>query len=302
LPIDAGADVPPNCVYHVALQCGLPSFVHQVFPPNCVLNYSDCLHICTGPAAGARCEVANGYGCDDDAMAFVAADGEAITIECDKCGAVGRRPAGLARPRALCASTALGRHFAAAAHLEAASVHAFERLASELDTHRAGRELVDAARRSARDEIRHARVTTRLARRFGGHPPAVRVRPTRNRTLAAVALENAVEGCVRETFGALVATWQAKNARDSEIRLAMKRIAVDETRHAALSWAVARALESRLDARAKRRITAARVRTIATLRREATAPVSPEVARSAGLPGPVEANCMLDELSATVWS
>lgn len=301
---DAGADVAATCEYHATLQCGLPSWVHAISQPNCVLEYTDCLRLCTGPAYGARCGVANGYGCDIDAMAFVAADGQAIEIVCDKCGAVGRLPAGLARPRSrdVRAGSALGRYFASAAHLEGASVVAFERLAEELEAHRATQDLVRAARRSARDEVRHARVTARLARRFGGEPPAVRVTRRRNRSLAAMALENVVEGCVRETFGALLATWQASHARDAQVRRAMKRIAVDETRHAALAWAIARAIEPRLDEAARRRIAAARVRAIAALRSDASAPVSREVAREAGLPGPAEATRMLDELSSAIWS
>lgn len=299
---DAGADVPITCEYRVTLQCGLPSWVTAVSQPNCVLNYSDCLKLCTGPAYGSRCVIANGYGCDDDAMAFVAADGQAIEIECDKCGAVGRRPAGLARPRARRASSELGDHFASAAHLEAASVHAFHRLAGELELHRAPKDLARAARRSARDEVRHARVTSRLAKRFGGDPPAVQVAAKRRRSLAAMALENAVEGCVRETFGALLASHQAQCASDAEIRRVMTRIAADETRHAALAWAIAREIEPRLDERERRRIARARARAVAKLRRDAAASVPGSVACAAGLPGASASSRMIDELSAALWT
>jgi len=302
---DAGADISPTCVYRVDLQCGLPPWVQNILPPSCYLFKKDCAQICTGAAVlglSGQCEVANGHGCDDDAQAFVAADGQAIVIECDICGNVGRRPAGLRRPRARRAGSALGRFFASAAHLEAASVHAFERLAEELESHDLGADLVGAARRSARDEVRHARATSRLARRFGGDPPAVRVAPKRRRTLAAAALENAVEGCVRETFGALIATCQARSAGDAEIRRVMTRIAVDETRHAALAWAIARAIEPRLDDRTRRRIASARARAITKLRRDVAAGVSPEVARAAGLPGPDRAMRMIEELSAVIWS
>jgi hypothetical protein len=300
---DAGADVAPLCEYRVTLPCGLPSFVASVFPPNCALELSDCTKLCTGAAYPiVQCEIANGFGCDDDAMAFVAADGQAIEIECDKCVGVGRRPAGLAQPRGRRASTGLGGYFASAAHLEAASVHAFQRLADELEHHAAPPALARAARRSARDEVRHARMTSRLARRFGGNPAAVRVTPKGPRTLEAMALENAVEGCVRETFGALVATYQARSARDGEIRRVMARIGVDETRHAALAWAIARAIEPRLGDRARRRIARARDRAVAKIRREVGGGVSGGVAWAAGLPGAQRACRMIDELSAAIWS
>jgi hypothetical protein len=124
----------------------------------------------------------------------------------------------------------------------------------------------------------------------------------RKRSLAAMALENAVEGCVRETFGALLATRQARTARDPEIRRVMTRIAVDETRHAALAWSVARAIEPRLDDRTRRRIASARARAVAKLRRDVAAGTSREVARAAGLPGPERASRMLDDLAAAIWS
>lgn len=297
---DAGADV-QGCVYRIDLPCGLPSWVTGITQPNCALYLSECAQLCSSVQGYKNCEVTNGFGCDDDAMAYVAADGEPIKIDCNLCNGVGRRPAGLARPRRRHATTALGSYFASAAHLEEASVHAFERLAAELEAHGAPRRLVRAARKSARDEVRHARVTSRIARRFGGEPAAVRVRSRGIRRLSLVAMENAVEGCVRETFGALVATWQSRHAEDDGIRRSMKSIAQDETRHAALSWAIARAIEPLLDERSRRRIATARARAVEELRREATAPMDPELVRRAGVPDAPQARRILDELAAAVW-
>jgi hypothetical protein len=73
----------------------------------------------------------------------------------------------------------------------------------------------------------------------GASVPSPRVRHTRARSLDAVACENAVEGCVHETFGAAVAVMQSERAREPSCRDAMKRIAADEIRHAELAWAVA---------------------------------------------------------------
>ena len=147
--LDAGGDVAANCIYRVSLQCGLPSFVTSIYPPNCAMDLQTCEKLCTGPAFPfLSCEIANGAGCDDDAMAFVAADGEAIAVDCDKCSVMGRRPARLARARARGRSP-LGAFFGHAAHLEAASVHAFASLARELKVFRAPAELTRAAARSA---------------------------------------------------------------------------------------------------------------------------------------------------------
>lgn len=59
--------------------------------------------------------------------------------------------------------------------MEAASVHAFERLARELDAHAAPQELIAAARAAVLDEMRHARTAGRLARRFGANARAPEV-------------------------------------------------------------------------------------------------------------------------------
>lgn len=106
----------------------------------------------------------------------------------------GRRPEGLVRPgRGMRPDSELGAFFALKAHLEAASVPAFERLAQELEEHGAPALLVRRARRSAQEEVRHARAMEALALRHGASIPEVVVEPFRPRSLEAMALENAVE-------------------------------------------------------------------------------------------------------------
>jgi rubrerythrin len=130
----------------------------------------------------------------------------------------------------------VARYLAKAAYLERASVTAFVRLAEELAAHGAPTRLRRAALRAARDEILHARIVARLAERAGA--PSIdqpRVRAARVRSLAALAIENAVEGCVYETFGAAVGLAQAMTASDAKVRAAMRRIARDEMQHAELA-------------------------------------------------------------------
>lgn len=152
--------------------------------------------------------------------------------------AIGRRPAGLVEMDASCTDL-VGAFFARAAQLEAASVDAFRVLQRELRAHGAPRGLLARATRAANDEIAHARMTAAIARRFGGRFAKPRVEPREVRSLEEIALENATEGCVNETYGALVATFQARVAGDPRVRAAMARIARDETRHAALARDVA---------------------------------------------------------------
>jgi rubrerythrin len=205
----------------------------------------------------------------------------------------GRRPAGLARPRP-CAGDATARWLATAAHLEAASVPAFERLAGELADHGAPRRLVAAARAAARDEVRHAARLGALAIARGVRPAPVVVRPRRARSLAAIAVENAVEGCVRESYGAIVARRQAAAARDGEVRAAMARIAPDEARHAVLAHAIDAWATPRLTSANRRRVAAARRAAVVELRAALVAPVPPRARAALGLPSPADAARMLD--------
>jgi hypothetical protein len=169
--------------------------------------------------------------------------------------------------------------------LEAASVDAFLRLRDELAAHGARPALVREASLAARDEVRHARAVAKLAARYGAAPPERRrVERLAVRDLESVALENAVEGCVRETYGALVATWQGRAARDAAVARAMRRIARDETRHAALAWAVARWAEPRLSRAGRRRVVEARRSARASLGVELARPAPPELVRHAGVP------------------
>jgi hypothetical protein len=78
-----------------------------------------------------------------------------------------------------------------------------------------------------------------LAARFGGRRATSRpIASCPARTLLEVALENAVEGCVRETYGAALGVLRAARATCPEIRAAMATLARDECGHAELSWRV----------------------------------------------------------------
>jgi hypothetical protein len=158
-----------------------------------------------------------------------------------------------------------GAQLAAMAELEAASVPAFDRLARELETWGGPDELVRRARRAMRDEIRHARVMTALARQHGHAPRPIAVPPLPCRSLEAIAHENAIEGCVREAYGALVATYQAERASPA-LRPAFSAIAVDERRHAELAEDVHAWILGRLEAAPRNAIERARADAEAHLR------------------------------------
>ena len=251
----------------------------------------------------------SGSGCGDDVerhVVHVSAEGTvAVTAnETIKKGdpncAIGRRPAGLLVATAP-VREGLGALFARIARLEAASVPAFERLEVELREHGAPASLLAGCRRAARDEIRHARVMAALARRHGSEPDLPVLLPEAARSLEALATENAIEGCVRETYGALVATYQAMNATDRRIARVMRGIARDETRHAALSWAIDAWVRTRLDAAANARIDRAKIEALRVLESELVceAPFDGELER-AGFPAPAVARTMFAALATEV--
>jgi hypothetical protein len=215
--------------------------------------------------------------------------------------ACGRRPEGLEGSASRGGfAIGLGEYFAEVAHLEAASVVAFRRLEVELRRFGAPESLVKRARRARADEIRHARETSALARRFGGDVPALEVAAATDRDLLAIAIENAAEGCVRETYGALVATFQARTAKDPEVRDVLSRIARDESRHAELSHDVAMWLDGQLDAASRAMVRAERTRALAELRAAIETAPAADVIANAGMPTVVEARELLDGLDREV--
>lgn len=192
----------------------------------------------------------------------------------------------------------LGVHFARAACMEAGSVEAFRMLRDELIAHGAPRRLVRGASRAMRDEMRHVRQTASLARRFGEEPVAPRPVPPRPpRSFDAVALENAIEGCVRETYSALECAWQAVRAADPVVRATMKRIARDEMRHLELSWAVHAWGLGRLDADARARVAAAQRREIATMLDELSGDPHESLRRAGGLPRAAQSRALVQAIA-----
>jgi hypothetical protein len=169
----------------------------------------------------------------------------------------GRKLDGLLAPAIEC-DDPVGAWFAQAAWLEAASVGAFRRLARELKAHGAPAQLIASANAAARDEIRHARLMARYAKKRGAIVPRVVVEKMGVRDLESIARENAVEGCVGETYGAAFATWASSHADDEDVRAASRAIAPDEMRHAALGWAIHAWASEKLDEGALDRVRAAR--------------------------------------------
>jgi hypothetical protein len=214
----------------------------------------------------------------------------------------GRRPQGLAPPPPAEGNGALGQWWAELAYLEAASVPAFRRLARELEALGAPPALPRAARRAAGDEIRHRRLTRAMAARHGVRAPRPRPGSTEVRSLLEVARENAVEGCVGETYGAAVAAWQARTAGDPLVRALMAEIARDEAEHAALAWAVDQWAANGLDPNERRMIDHARREAGATLAAQVSSrDPEPRLRAALGLPSRRAAAQMVGQAMRSLW-
>lgn len=242
--------VTPDVACAIAAQGRVSGYV----PQGTVLAGKACDDAC-GPGYGS-CDLPADYarayisanpadgGVADAGSATCPAVAGAVKVRCATYPCEGRRTEGIGEPRAV-NDAGLGAYFAAASYLEAVSVHAFARLQVELAAHGAPEDLIDLARRAETDEVRHTQLTERLARRFGRQPEIPIPVSPEVRGLFAIALENAVEGCVRETYGAAVACFRAMRAEDASVRAAMESIARDECEHADLAhritaWALPR--------------------------------------------------------------
>ena len=260
----------------------------------CQASSSDCTPLCEqvlwspgNEPTIKSCELVTGDG------------GLAVRIVTETfCG--GRCPEGLAPPTSGGEGDPLGAWLAANAYLEAASIDAFEILATELGAHRAPPALIQAARAATVDERRHADAIGRLAASRGAVAPAACVKRGPVRDIEAVARENAVEGCVRETYAALLAGRQARAATDPAIRFAMGGIARDETRHAALAWAVDCWSRALLAPAARRRVREARREAIEGLVDAPLAGLPRDDRAQAGLPDEEDAARIAGELVAAL--
>ncbi len=139
-----------------------------------------------------------------------------------------------------------GHTFAAYAGLEAAAAIAFDRMADQLAHLGAPEDLIAACHTAADEERVHTALQTGLAAEQGLQPVPVEVDPFVPVDLFSFALDNRLEGCIRETFGAMVGRFQADHLPPGRLRDIWQQIATDEEGHAALSWRIAAWAEAQL--------------------------------------------------------
>lgn len=200
----------------------------------------------------------------------------------------GRRPLG--HQEVEHASMAIGAWFATHAHLETASIAAFDELAQWLATRGAPSTLVERCRAAATDEVEHADAMRTLAERHGAVVPPCDAE-TIDDSLLAVAMNNAVEGCVHESFAALVAAHQAHFAAPEFGRDVFAAIAGDELRHGELAWDLHAWLMTQLSSEARVQVERAQAEAFAALPQRAAANAR-HTPTGLGWPEPAQAAAM----------
>ncbi|MBA3498999.1 MAG: ferritin-like domain-containing protein [Myxococcota bacterium] len=211
----------------------------------------------------------------------VAAGTTRVHVVYDDGTVCGRAPAGLVSSGRIAGHDQVIAWLARAAHLEAASVVAFAHLAADLARLGAPRALILGALAAAQDEVRHAAMLRALV---DFEVPVARIAPYQPASLRELAMQNAVEGCVRETIGAAVNLWQAEQATNPVFRAVFARIAEDELRHAELSWRLDAWLQTQLSESDAADVIAVRARARSAIEGVALEVTSPLARELLGLP------------------
>ncbi len=199
----------------------------------------------------------------------------------------------------------IANYLANQAILEHASITAFARVVRELTQFGAPIALIHAARTAIEDEQRHADVMQKLAIHQGS--ALTLVEPERDlsdqRSVLQFAIENAVEGCVRETYAAMLAVRQAESSSELALRDAFAKIAVDETSHADLAWAMHEWAQSLLSDVEQQQVQQAMSDAVSELRQQVGGSMpSAELSAALGLAPREQLLQMVDALAQNLWN
>lgn len=197
---------------------------------------------------------------------------------------------------------ALGNYFANMVAMETAAITAFDYLVRELTAYQAPQALIDLALAAIQEETEHAQMAGLLAQAYTTEPSPLALQDFQLRSLYEIALENAVEGCINETFAAACGWWQAERAEFASFRTVIAHISEEETRHAALSWAIHAWAMPQLTELQRAQIQQAQIEALTSLEASFQQEAHPSLQRELGLPNALEAAQLFKQLRADVWS
>jgi hypothetical protein len=136
--------------------------------------------------------------------------------------------------------------FVRATQAEIGSVGAFLIMREELRKMGAPKNLISQCLTAAQDEIKHARMMHTVCVSLGQKATAPTIDCVPKRSYFSLAMENAIEGCIHESYAAIQALYQSQHAKTPELRELFTAIATDEIQHAQLSLQIHHWLMSKL--------------------------------------------------------
>lgn len=167
-----------------------------------------------------------------------------IQVRCDREGAcaVPGRWTSIVGPKPLALAYSIQEEMKRRVKCEAVAVIAFERLAFELKAYQAPTALLAKIQVAIEDEKRHTSTftSTCLAQNWEIKEDITHIEVSHYpvRSLLEIAIENAIEGCVGESFAALENLYQSYFAKNPTIKALHQSIVFDEIAHAELSWQI----------------------------------------------------------------
>lgn len=198
-------------------------------------------------------------------------------------------------------SQLLGNYFANMATMETAAITAFRYLAQELKAYAAPQVLIDLAEAAILEETEHAEMAGLLAAAYAGQTATLAIADFKLRSLYEIALENALEGCIHETFAAACGWWQAECAAHAIFRTVISHITEEETRHAALSWAIHAWVMPQLSTAQQAHIRQAQLEAITNLEASFQQETDLSLQHELGLPSPAETTQLFKHLRKDFW-
>jgi hypothetical protein len=196
----------------------------------------------------------------------------------------------------------VGRALARWARETDAGVASLHGLARDLEAFRAPKPLVRGARRAALDAIRHARMLGAMARRHEVTPEPAPADPRPAPSWDAMAIENAVDGCVRRAWELALTSYAGVHAGDLVVRETLRRIARDQAEHVAAAWKVHQWCLPRASSAARERIERGMRATISALEAEVSRMTDDDELVRCGLRPPQDvAQALLLQLRGRFW-
>jgi hypothetical protein len=195
----------------------------------------------------------------------------------------------------------LGQYLADMTAMETAAITAFYYLSLELKAYDAPAELIARAQQAILEETRHSEMAALLAASFDADMPEVMVDDFCLRSLYEIALENAVEGCVNETFAAACGLWQSEYAQLDVFRKVISHITEEEMGHAELSWKIHQWIMPQLSEVQQEQIRIAQAKAVDSLVSDFKQESNPVLQQAFGLPTKDDASRLFMQLKNSVW-